>query len=217
MLKKLRSTLDSALQMHVAGATVRHSGPFSSLEVLANESPLRQEEIDRYVAPFYRGKKDRKYRESYLVVRDELNEQVISRLLGEFNWRPRSVGAEFCLIRGLTQFEDNIGKLLLRSDVCYSGHNYCLTLADFGSEKAIEYLDKYLEYYLKQPDLWFDQSSALAALFYLEKQNNRNLTDRHMKNWEAFVENKEHWSLQESISRFSDDMRALSAIKQEYG
>ena len=136
----------------MAGATVTHSGPYSSLKVLQNKSPLSQEFINKYVSPFYMENIDtEKYRKAYLSIREDLNENIVSTLLGEFNWRPRSVGADFCSIGDLTQYEENIGNLLLRSDVCYSGHKYCLALASFGSEKAISYLERYLEYYLKQP------------------------------------------------------------------
>ena len=201
MFKYLRNRFSSALEKHLAGATVTHSGPYSSLEVLQNKSPLSPEFINKYVSPFYMEKIDtEKYRKAYLSIREDLNENIVSTLLGEFNWRPRSVGADFCSIGGLTQYEENIGNLLLRSDVCYSGHNYCLTLASFGSEKAISYLESYLEYYLKQPDLWFDQGSALAALFYLEDTKCVNLTDAHMSNWEQFVKNKENWNIRDVTS-----------------
>ena len=123
------------------------------------------------------------------------------------------MGADFCSIGGLTQYEENIGNLLLRSDVCYSGHKYCLALASFGSEKAISYLERYLAYYLKQPDLWFDQDSALAALFYLEDKKGINLTDAHMSNWEQFVKNKENWNIRDSVSGFSEEMNAIASIK----
>ena len=202
--------------MHIAGATVVHSGPFSSLQVLENESPLGQENINKYVSPFYMEKlNSKKYREAYLAIREKVDEKVVSSLLGEVNWRPRSVGADFCSICGLSQFEENIGNLLLRSDVCYSGHKYCLTLASFGSEQAISYLDSYLEYYLQQPNLWFDQSSALAALFYLEHNNGVNLTDHHMLRWEEFSKDKENWNLQDSIFRFNEEMNAISTMQRE--
>ena len=216
MFKKLRRKFNSAIEMHVAGATVRHSGPFSSLQVLENKSPMSQEEINKYVSPFYMEKiGTEKYCDAYLSIKEDLDEQVVSILLGEFNWRPRAVGADFCSINGLTQFEENIGNLLLRSDVCYSGHNYCLALASFGSEKAIRYLERYLEYYLKQPDLWFDQGSALAALNYLECQKNINLTGAHMSHWEEFVSNKENWNLENNINRFTLEMEAISTMKRE--
>lgn len=62
------------------------------------------------------------------------------------NWHTRAVAADFVAVSELREFEDQIGKLFLRSDVCYSGNQYCFALAVFSTQKSIDYLNEYLEY-----------------------------------------------------------------------
>ena len=113
----------------LAGST-RYKNKFSTLKVLNNSVPLNDEFIKKYVLPFYMlSEADPEYKSSYLDIRGDVNIDVISKLLGEFDWRPRSVGAYFAAIENKHELQDNIGRLLLRSDVCYTGHNYCLALA----------------------------------------------------------------------------------------
>jgi hypothetical protein len=165
MIKKLRNKL---LSLHVAGATVRHNGKLSDLAVFENSEPLDNEFLREYVAPFYMGSKGtEEFRKSYRVLRKSIDINLVSKLLGNFDWRSRSVGAYFSALESMEELEKNIGRLLLRSDVCYAGHDYCLALASFSTPTATKFLHQYLEYYLEQPDLWFDQTSAMAALSYI--------------------------------------------------
>jgi hypothetical protein len=64
-------------------------------------------------------------------------EQTKRALLAQFPLagyalRMRIVGAWFSAIKQYTEFEQAIGNLLLRSDVCYAGRGYCLALASFN-------------------------------------------------------------------------------------
>src|SRR4051812_1256345 len=43
----------SEAALHSAGATVRHSSPFSELEVPVSEQPISREFIETWVRPFY--------------------------------------------------------------------------------------------------------------------------------------------------------------------
>ena len=110
---------------------------------------------------------------------------------------------------------ENIGNLLLRSDVCFAGHDYCIALASFSSPEAINYLNEYLEYYLEQPDLWFDQSSAIAALSFIGANKGTDLVTPHTAAWESFVANKPNWELASSIDEFSQQMESLNEFKRE--
>lgn len=216
MFKKFKDKTQELLSLHVAGATVRHKGRFSHLEVIENSEPLGSEFSAKYVAPFYLGRKDTgEFRENYLAIKDSVDVELVSKLLGDFNWRPRSVGAYFAALGSMADLEDNIGNLLLRSDVCYAGHDYCLALASFSSPEAIHCLNQYLEYYLEQQDLWFDQKSAMAALSFIGANRGEDLVRPHMGAWETFVSNRPNWDLASSIESFSKQMKFLNKLKRE--
>lgn len=117
---------NAALALHVAGATVKHNTDFSNLKILENNESLSQDFINKYVISLYMKRIDNvEFREYFLTIKDSVDNEVVAKLLGDFNWRTRSVGADFAAIYNMNEYEDNIGKLLLRSDVCYAGRNYC--------------------------------------------------------------------------------------------
>jgi len=214
MFNKLKNKTKELLKLHVAGATVRHKGRFSDLKVFENSEPLDNEFIGKYVAPFYMGSKEtEEFRKAYLCLRESINIDLVSKLLGDFNWRSRSVGAYFAGLEGMGELEENIGRLLLRSDVCYAGHDYCLALASFSTPSATQFLHQYLEYYLEQTDLWFEQSSAMAALSYIGKKNSEDLLESHMAAWDKFIESKPNWNLGDSIEGFNSQMQSLNEFK----
>ena len=211
---KFEDNKKDSLSLHVAGATKQHKGQFSSLKVIENSAPLDQEFIAKYVARLYLGPKDStEFRNGFTSLKEEINTELVKRLLGDFNWRPRSIGAYFSATHNLIELEKNIGHLLLRSDLCYVGHHYCLALASFSTSESVRYLNQYLEYYLEQTDLWFDQQSAMAALAYIGAVSGEDLLLPHMKSWEMFIRNKPNWSLSSSIESFSKEMQILNQYK----
>lgn len=156
--------------LHAAGAIVLHRSPFDELEIPVTSERLSDEFRARWVKPFYMSipgdpeGQERLLRPLY----DTLDATTIERLLSVFDWRSRIVGAWFVALRRAGEFEDLIGRLLLRSDVCNAGRGYCLALARLDTPRAVGFLREYLGYYLTRGDLYFDQSSAMAALQYLE-------------------------------------------------
>lgn len=150
-------------------------------------------------------------------IKDSIDTRLVSKLLGDFNWRPRRVGAYFAAIASLNEHEENIGNLLLRSEVCYAGHNYCLALASFESLEAIDYLERYLTYYLEQPDLYFDQNSAMSALSYIGNLKDKDLISPYMDSWHEFTADKPDWNLDASIDNFNEQMQTLNEFKCEIG
>lgn len=216
MTKEINDRPKDLISLHVAGATVRHTSPYSELKVDENTEPLDNEFIATYVSPFYLGRKDTdEFRRKYIAVKASLDTKLVSKLLGDFNWRPRSVGAYFAALGNMTELEDHIGKLLLRSDVCYTGNNYCLALASFSSSAAIHYLEQYLEYYLEQPDLWFDQNSAIAALSYIGEKQGKDLVTAFMPLWQRFIANKPNWDFAAFVEKFNQQMITLNEFKSE--
>ncbi|MBF9253235.1 hypothetical protein I2I11_08025, partial [Pontibacter sp. 172403-2] len=203
-----------AIKLHVAGATVVHKGVFNSLESPKNEKALEKEFIQKFLFPIYNNLSPiRIYiellKKELEIIFDDIDAWVVNSLLGDFNWRTRSVGAFFSTIKNLKEFEDTIGVLLLKSEVTYAGKLYCLTLAEFNDQKSLNYLNQYLDYYLTQKDLWFEQNHAMAALAYLDKQNASEELEKHLSNWTNFVSNKNSWDLNESIVSFEKEMKAL--------
>lgn len=216
MFKNIKNKTKELLSLHVAGATVRHKGLFSDLKVLENNEPLDNKLLAKYVAPFYLGSKDTDgFREKFLELRNSIDTGLVSKLLGDFNWRPRSVGAYFAALGSMNEHEENIGNLLLRSDACYAGHDYCLALTSFSSPAAINYLEQYLGYYLEQPDLWFDQSSAMAALSYIGTNKGEDLIAPYMGSWDKFIANKPNWDLTASVEGFTQQIQSLNEFKCE--
>ena len=127
------------ISLHDAGATIRHQSPFHNLPIWKNKENLTEDFLTKWVMPFYMvhlpsGHAD--FLKALRPIYSELNLNIVKQLLGEFNWRPRIVGAYFSALKLYYEVEDNIGKLFLRSDVCLAGKGYCLAFASFNNEKA---------------------------------------------------------------------------------
>ncbi|RYZ83493.1 MAG: hypothetical protein EOP04_19865 [Proteobacteria bacterium] len=204
---------DEDAALHAAGATVRHANPFEELKVPRNSDELPKEFLDNWVVPFYM-KALRKGQPleilSFAEAAKQIDPSIVGGLLGDFDWRPRIVGAYFSGINAYREFEDTIGKHLLKSEVCYTGGRYCLALASFGGETAQKYLETYLDYYLTRNDLWFDQSDAMGALHCL----NKNAFESYLDRWSLFVKDKPNLSLEKAVIHFSESMSALEEIRR---
>jgi hypothetical protein len=201
------------IALHSSGATVRHHNPFESLEVPRNGDELSQELIDKYVVPFYMSDlspSDEPSIHHFAEAAREIDSSIVKMLLGDFNWRTRIVGAYFAAINAYKEFEDIIGKHLLKSEVCYAGKGYCIALATFNNEIAKEYLTTYLNYYLDRRDLWFDQAEAFCALEYLDEEYAMSFSDK----WNAFVEDKKYWNLENSRGHFKNSMLGIEKIQK---
>ncbi|EDN66938.1 hypothetical protein BGP_2989 [Beggiatoa sp. PS] len=209
-IKKIRT----AIELHAAGATVQHFGSFKDIPTFSTGKELSQNFVDKWVIPFYMRNiiNNDEYKNNFLKIKDDINIFIVKDLLGDFNWRTRITGAYFSAIMNYHECEQIIGNHLLKSEVCFAGHGYCICLASFNTNSSIKYLQKYLDYYLLKTDLWFNQNSAMAAIAYLDKENNTNILSKYMNNWESFVINKPNWDLSRSIASFEQEMEALNNI-----
>ena len=138
-----KNTESEKVMLHVAGATVRHGNPFEDLKVLRNEHQLTNEFIQEWVVPFYMNSpsdSDEKVIASFADAANKIDQIIVARLLGDFNWRSRIVGAYFAAIKDYKEFESLIGRSLLKSEVCYAGPGYSLALASFGTDGAKNFL-----------------------------------------------------------------------------
>ncbi|SHM91816.1 DUF6000 family protein [Flavobacterium chilense] len=206
----------AAVKLHIAGATVRHNSPFGELQSFKNDFELSQDFINKWVVPFYMNINDvsDEWTNKLVSVKGEISTHIIQNNLGDFNWRTRQTGAFFSAITNQVQFIDIIGTHLLKSEVCYAGSVYSKVLAYFNSEKCVEYLNLYLDYYLLKPDLWFDQTAVMEAILYLDKINSTNYFERHSDNWLKFIKNKPYWNKEISTVNLEEQLKVIERVSQ---
>lgn len=181
--------IEEQMKLHSAVATVRHLSKFDDLKSYNNGYELSQEFINKWVIPFYMeiGKyNDNSWIEKVKLISNEITAEVTLKLLGDFNWRTRLVGAYFSAVKNYKEQIEIIGTHLLKSNVCCVGHIYSIVLASYNDEKASQYLTDYLDYYLLKPKLYFDQENVLESIGYLDKKNNTNNLQKHIENWINF-------------------------------
>jgi hypothetical protein len=206
-----------ALIQHIHGATVVHTSPFSSIEIPNADDILSLEECDKFVSPFYRvsfRSMNSEFIDSLKKIYQEVKPQTVERLLTEYDWRPRLTGAFFAALKGFKAFEDHIGRLLIRSDLCFAGKLYCVALTEFNSPMGLGYLRKYLEYYLTRPELDYDQGDAMGAVAYLDVKNGTKVFESFQPLWNSYVEAKS-WkpNLDSDVVRFAEEMQSLHELR----
>ena len=182
----MNNDLEKQMNLHSKGAIVRHKSSFEDLTTYQNGIELSQEFIDKWVNPFYMRighYYDNDWVAEVELISSEITEEITLKLLGDFNWRTRLVGAYFSAVKNYQNQIDIIGIHFLKSEVCCVGHIYALILAFYNSDKAINILETYLDYYLEKPELYFDQESALEAIVYLDEINKTSLLKKFNKNW----------------------------------
>jgi hypothetical protein len=126
--------------------------------------------------------------------------------------RPRLVGACIVALKEIHELTGQVGNLLLRSDVCYAGKGYCLALAKLNTVPSRKFLHDYLDHYLTQNDLWFDQAEAIAAIAYLDQVNGTKDLSLFDERWKAFVQNKPDWDLTGSTQKFAERMARINFV-----
>lgn len=182
------------IRLHSAGATVRHKSNFENLVSFRNTAELTNEFMQKWTVPFYMeiGKHgDNKWVEEIRKINKEITPDITLSLLGDFNWRTRLVGAYFSAVKGFRDQTDIIGTHFLKSEVCCVGHVYAIVLAFYNDKKTEKYLNDYLDYYLRKPDLYFDQDAALSAVAYLDKINGTNNIQRLLPSWVKLQKDRE--------------------------
>ncbi|MFK7903533.1 MAG: DUF6000 family protein [Chitinophagales bacterium] len=107
---------------------------------------------------------------------------------------------------------DIIGIHLLKSQVCYAGKTYAKTLAYFNDEIGNQYLEKYLDYYLNEPSLFYDQYCVIQAVKYLDKVNHANRLEKYFQDWEELA--KQQGQQKEiSTENLEKEIEAIEKIK----
>ena len=210
-----------AIKRHVRGATVVHTCPFKSLQIPSVNDLLSIEECDKFVSPFYRvsfRSADDQFVGSLKSIYQEIKPTTVEWLLTDYDWRPRLTGAFFAALKRFNSLEDHIGRLLLRSDLCFAGKLYCVALAEFNTPIGLDYLKRYLEYYLTRPDLDYDQGDAMSALAYLDTINGTKHFDCFQSLWKSYIEAKS-WKASPEVNTvgFADEMQALHDLRSKAG
>lgn len=186
--------------------------PFEDLVVPKSTTTLSEEFIQEWVSPFYMTllpRIDEQTLQSFASAAKKIDCAIVLQLLEHYDWRTKITGAFFAAIKGYKELEDIIGKNLLKSELTYAGYGYCVALATFSTEASNRYLITYLDFYLGQKDLWYDQADAFCALEYIDK---RSAEDRFQL-WQEFIANKPYWNLDRSRIAFTDSLVNIKKIK----
>jgi len=138
--------------------------------------------VDRYVRPDRRyldlhgaqfmrfGEDDRnRFVRSLRAAAGEITLRELTVLL-EGEYRARLTVGFLAGIGRRARLRDLVGAHLLASEFVFAGVGYCFALASFGTPADAALLATYLDRYLPQPDLRYDQPWALGALLHLDRQ-----------------------------------------------
>lgn len=205
------ATLES-VKRHVSGATVVHSSPFKDLLVPVPREVMSQQFLEHWVFPLYVTYQSIESNPVIEARWHEMTRDVAYALLAEPNWRTRVVGAYIAALRQLHELTDDVGRLLLRSDVAFAGRTYCLALAQLNTAQSRQYLKDYLDYYLTRPDLQFDQAEALSAVAYLDEINSTDELNAFVSRWQSFVADKPDLHFEQNHSEFSKAMERIKNL-----
>ncbi len=140
-------------------------------------------------------------------------------VLLEGEWRARLTGAVLAGIARRTALRDRIGQQLLASEFVYAGQGYCSALASFGTPQDAAVLTQYLDHYLPQAQLRYDQPWALGALLHIDERLRNNAARFMVHNgpWQRWAE-ATHGTPPDphAYRRLIDDLCAL-AIDSDHG
>lgn len=101
----------------------------------------------------------------------EAAEQITDRELGvllDGDWRCRLTAAWLIGVDRRDRFRAPVGARLLESRLVYAGQGYCLALARLGTTDDADILTAYLDNYLRETKLRYDQDSAFGALQHID-------------------------------------------------
>jgi hypothetical protein len=89
-------------------------------------------------------------------------------VLFDGEWRCRLTASWLVATNLREQFREQIGQLLLASELTYAGEGYCIALARLGTSRDAELLTAYLDHFLRLPELRYDQDWAIGALQHID-------------------------------------------------
>lgn len=199
---------------------MRHQAPFDHLTSHVNGFELSREFIQKWIQPFYMnvghsfGHKDEEWLGNLRNIKCEITADVISKALGDFNWRTRQTGAFFAAMTNDPSFIDVIGTHLLKSELTYAGRAYCYVLASFNTPECINYLRRYLDYYLTRPDLWFDQDAAIETLLFLDSVNSTTHFPQYEAAWRAMWQARQRERDEIDIDTVTQQVQVIEEMRK---
>jgi hypothetical protein len=137
---------------------------------------------------------------------EAIDEKIATQLLSG-GWREQITGSWFCGLKGWSQFADIIGTKLVASTMTYAGQGHSFALACFANDKSVKYLTEYLDTYLPQTKLVYDQDWVLPALMWVDAQKGTKHATRFTGSrglWEKYVADKKSdvWQLDYRKEKF---------------
>jgi hypothetical protein len=164
----------------------------------------------RWVIPFYHQEPADWDVDTTRAALAEVDASIVKQLLSTRNWRPRQVGGWFVGLKRWEEFGETIGELLLPSELCFAGQGYCFALACLANDVSVRYLVAYLDRYLRQPELYYDQHWAMPALMWVDEQLGTNHSAAFLEPgglWETFIIGKNFaWDLEPNRQEFWERM-----------
>ena len=210
----LRILNDTSDEYDFEAAAFARAGEYANIVVPTSDTMPSQEYVNKWVKPFYLANLVYKYdafESNFRTIAAEIDDQLVTELLTQRNWRPRITAAYFVAIKRMPKHCDHIGKLLLRSDLCYAGGGYALALARINTAESLEYLKKYLHHYLRRPDLHFDQADVLGAVKHCDKLNQTTIIDEFSQLWAKFSSDR---PMGEATNWFGQKMDSIIKLAQ---
>lgn len=138
--------------------------------------------VDRYVRPGRRyldlhgaqflrfSEEDRnRFVRALRVAAGEITLRELTVLL-EGEYRARLTAGFLAGIGRRARLRDLIGTNLLASEFVFADQGYCFALASLGTSADAALLVSYLDRYLPEPDLRYDQPWAIGALLHLDRR-----------------------------------------------
>jgi Family of unknown function (DUF6000) len=213
------SEIIAEAEKHSAGQTIKHKSPFTELKEPFIVEEVSEEFMKNWMIGFYMdtfflsNENDQKF----IEILKKVDEELIKKQLGFFNWRCRLIGSYFSAILDLKQYEEIIGIHLLKSELSFAGEGYIIALASFNSEKAIETLINYSNYYLIKRNMIFQQTEALAALILLDKKNGTNKVQelKLMELWKKFNQKNPALNLDDTVSLINSKLEKVEKYKSQ--
>jgi hypothetical protein len=209
------------IERHLMGATVLHEHPFGELPTQyigtgleKDYEPLHLKWVDEYylhVGSDYPNDWIQKMRS----VKTEIKEDVILELLGHINWRPRTMGAYFAMVADMPHLLEIIGSHLLKSEVCFVAKTYLIAIAYFNTPWGMNYLQRYLDHYLGQYHLVFDQREAMETLCYLDQINGTKYLIKYQERWAEFIIHQPHCQKEIGYRRVESEVQIIRKINKK--
>ena len=141
--------------------------------------------------------------------------EQIRLLLGERDWRPKSIASFYSAIINLKEVENDIGKLLLKNEFGRVGYPYILCLTSFSNSKSIDYINQYLDYYLTLPGHNYFQPVAMSALAYIDKTTGSDYFKKKLYAWERFAKGCVNFRLKEQVKLFEEQMLFFQELRDQ--